>query len=46
MPSRDLTYAAPLKGRWPHRVRYRRDTGAKSIKDIKEQDVYMATCRS
>ncbi len=45
--SANLTYAAPLK------VTLRlivfdvdADTGAKSIKDIKEQDVYMATCRS
>jgi DNA-directed RNA polymerase beta subunit len=42
MPQRDLTYAAPLK------VTLRlivfdidEDTGAKSIKDIKEQNVYM-----
>ena len=44
---RGMTFAAPLK------VTLRlivfdidEDTGAKSIKDIKEQSVYMATCRS
>ncbi len=45
--TRDLTYSAPLK------VTLRlivfdvdEETGARSVKDIKEQDVFMATCRS
>jgi DNA-directed RNA polymerase subunit beta len=37
-----MTYRRAAEGdAAPDRVRYRRETGAKSVKDIKEQDVYM-----
>ncbi len=43
---RDMTFAAPLKVTLRLIVfEVDEETGARSVKDIKEQDVYMATCR-